>query len=102
MTNPRIDAIPTTAEVGRTVEWSGIGVDETGRDARTGELLIAIDPRYFRPAEVDLLVGDATKAREKLGWVATTTLEELVSEMVAAELVTMNGAAAAGKRITVE
>jgi GDPmannose 4,6-dehydratase len=73
-------------EVGVQVVWSGSGVDEVGRDAATGELRVAIDPRYFRPAEVDLLVGDPTKAREVLGWTPTVELEALCAEMVAADV----------------
>ena len=73
-------------EVGVQVVWSGSGVDEVGRDAATGELRVAIDPRYFRPAEVDLLVGDPTKAREVLGWTPTIELEALCAEMVAADI----------------
>ena len=73
-------------EVGVQVVWSGSGVDEVGRDAATGELRVAIDPRYFRPAEVDLLVGDPTKAREVLGWTPTVELEAMCAEMVAADV----------------
>lgn len=73
-------------ETGRTIEWSGKGVDETGRDAVTGELLVAVNPRYFRPTEVELLIGDSTKAREKLGWEATVTFEHLVRDMVQSDL----------------
>jgi len=73
-------------EVGVQVVWSGSGVDEVGRDAATGELRVAIDPRYFRPAEVDLLVGDPTKAREVLGWTPTVELEALCAEMVTADV----------------
>ena len=65
--------------------WDGSGLQETGRRADTGEVVVRIDPRYFRPAEVETLLGDPTKAREKLGWTPTTTLEELVTEMVAAD-----------------
>ena len=72
--------------VGRTIEWRGSGVEETGIDARTGKTLVRIDPRFFRPAEVDLLLGDPTKAREKLGWQHTIGFEELVREMVEADL----------------
>lgn len=64
------------------IEWSGTGVAETGRRRDTGAAVVRIDPRYFRPAEVETLLGDPTKAREKLGWTPTTTLEELVAEMV--------------------
>lgn len=74
------------AETGRTIEWSGSGVDEVGKDAATGAVLVRIDPRYFRPTEVDLLIGDASKAQEKLGWKHTTTFTELVKEMVASDL----------------
>jgi GDPmannose 4,6-dehydratase len=64
--------------------WEGTGVQETGR-RRSGEVVVRIDPRYFRPAEVETLLGDPSKAHEKLGWTPTTTLEELVAEMVAAD-----------------
>jgi len=77
------------AEVGITLEWRGEGVDEQGFDAETGALRVAIDPRYFRPTEVDLLIGDPTKAKEKLGWVHTTTAHELAREMVQADLKVM-------------
>jgi len=90
------------AEVGRRLEWTGTGEAETGRDARTGEILVAVDPRYFRPAEVDLLVGDASKARRKLGWEPQITFAELVTEMVAAELVSMKREAALRDRIVIE
>lgn len=75
----------TAAELGwGPIEWEGEGVNEIGR-RMTGEIVVKIDPRYFRPAEVETLLGDPTKAREKLGWTPTTTLEELVAEMVAAD-----------------
>jgi GDPmannose 4,6-dehydratase len=74
------------AEIGRTLEWQGEGVDETGRCSRTGDVLVAIDPRYFRPTEVDLLLGDPSKAKQKLGWEHTSTMEDLVREMVAADI----------------
>jgi GDPmannose 4,6-dehydratase len=74
------------AHVGKTLVWEGEGVDEIGRCAQTGRKLVAVDPRYFRPTEVDLLLGDPTKAREKLGWQHTTPLDELCSQMVAADL----------------
>jgi GDPmannose 4,6-dehydratase len=80
------------AEVGVTIEWQGSGVDEKGVDAATGEVRVAIDPRYFRPTEVDLLIGDPTKAKEKLGWVHTTTAHELAKEMVQADLKVMAAA----------
>ena len=78
------------AEVGRRIEWSGHGVDEIGRDAKTGTILIRVDPRYFRPTEVDLLLGDPTKAREKLGWTHKTSFKQLVSEMVAEDMRLIN------------
>ena len=64
-----------------SLEWEGSGMDEVGRRS-TGEIVVRIDPRYFRPAEVETLLGDPTKAHDKLGWTPTTTLEELVAEMV--------------------
>lgn len=73
-------------EVGVDIEWSGEGVEETGTDRASGRLLVRVDPRYFRPTEVELLIGDPSKAKEKLGWSATTTLSELVSEMVREDL----------------
>lgn len=74
------------ADVGRKVIWRGTGVEEKGVDAETGAALVEIDPRYFRPTEVDLLHGDPAKAREKLGWVHSTPFASLVSEMVQADL----------------
>ena len=74
------------AHVGRPLEWHGTGVDEVGREAATGTVRVRIDPRYFRPTEVDVLQGDATKAREKLGWRHTVSFEELVREMVDSDL----------------
>jgi GDPmannose 4,6-dehydratase len=67
------------------IAWQGEGLQETGSRADTGEVVVRIDPRYFRPAEVETLLGDPTRAKEKLGWTPTTTLEELVAEMVAAD-----------------
>ena len=62
------------------------GVDETGRDAKSGNILVSIDPAYFRPTEVDLLIGDASKAREKLGWQPTCNLQQMIEEMIKADL----------------
>ena len=67
------------------LQWEGVGINEIGRRT-TGEVVVRIDPRYFRPAEVETLLGDPSKAREKLGWTPTTTLEELVAEMVATDV----------------
>lgn len=74
------------AEVGRSILWEGEGVVEKGIDARTGEILIEVDPRYFRPNEVDLLVGESSKAHQQLGWQHTTSFNELVREMVKADI----------------
>ena len=74
------------AEVGITLEWSGKGVDETGRDVKSGNIIVSIDPAYFRPTEVDLLIGDASKAREKLGWQPTCDLQQMIEEMIKADL----------------
>ena len=75
------------AETGRELVWRGAGVAEKGLDRRTGKLLVEIDERYFRPLEVDHLLGDAGKARRLLGWRPRTGFAELVAEMVAADLV---------------
>ena len=74
------------AEVGRTITWQGEGIEEVGVDAGSGLVLVRIDPRYFRPTEVDELLGDPSKARTKLGWQHKTTFKELVAEMVASDL----------------
>jgi GDPmannose 4,6-dehydratase len=68
------------------IEWRGSGVDEVGIDKKTGRTVVRVDPRYFRPTEVDSLLGDATKARQKLGWTAEVTFAGLVKEMVEADL----------------
>jgi GDPmannose 4,6-dehydratase len=86
----------SAAELGIVIEWGGQGADERGvvasapKDsaARPGQVIVALDPRYLRPAEVDSLLGDPTKAREKLGWVPKVSFAELVREMVAADLAT--------------
>ncbi len=72
--------------VGRPIEWHGKGVAEKGRCQKTGDVVVAIDPAYFRPTEVDLLLGDPTKAQTKLGWRHTTTFEQLVVEMVQSDM----------------
>mgnify|MGYP001813878321 FL=1 len=68
------------------LDWKGSDARETGIDTATGRTLVRINPRFYRPAEVDLLIGDASRARESLGWSATTTLEELCRMMVAADI----------------
>ena len=65
-----------------SMQWEGSGLNEVGRRSDTGAIVVRIDPRYFRPAEVDTLLGDPQKAHEKLGWKPTTNLEQLVTEMV--------------------
>ena len=72
-------------EIGLEVRWSGKGVDEKGYDA-AGKCIVAVDPRYFRPTEVETLLGDPTKAREKLGWTPRTSFAHLVAEMVSEDL----------------
>ena len=79
------------SEIGRTLVWQGTGVDEQGVNAETGEILVRIDPRYFRPTEVDLLLGDASKARRVLGWEHHTSFRDLVREMVEADLKALDG-----------
>jgi GDPmannose 4,6-dehydratase len=68
------------------VEFKGSGADEVAIDTATGRTVMRLNPRFLRPAEVDLLIGDASLARDKLGWQAQTTLEELCAMMVAADL----------------
>jgi GDPmannose 4,6-dehydratase len=68
------------------MQWDGESTAEVGRRGDTGAVVVRIDPRYFRPAEVDILLGDPSKASEKFGWTPTTTLEKLVAEMVAADV----------------
>ena len=77
------------AEVGRTIEWQGRGIDERGIDAANGQDLIRVDPRYFRPTEVDELLGDPSKAAKHLGWRHETSFKELVAEMVQSDLKTV-------------
>jgi GDPmannose 4,6-dehydratase len=74
------------ANVGRTIAWSGEDRDEVGIDAASGKVLVRIDPRYFRPTEVDLLLGDPRKAREKLGWTHTMSFKDMIAEMVTSDL----------------
>jgi GDPmannose 4,6-dehydratase len=74
-------------EIGREITWTGSGVDEKGLDRKTGDVLVQIDPTYFRPTEVDLLLGDPSKAARVLDWKHSTSFEDLVKVMVAADLV---------------
>ena len=73
-------------EIGITIGWRGKGLNEVGYDKSSGDVIVRIDQRYMRPAEVETLLGDPTKAREKLGWEAKISFEELVKEMVSADL----------------
>jgi len=70
------------AEIGITLKWEGKDVDEKGIDAKTGKIIVEVDPRYFRPTEVELLIGNPERAHKELGWKHKYTLKELVSEMV--------------------
>jgi len=79
------------SKIGTTIEWSGKGTDEVGKSAETGDILVRIDERYFRPTEVDLLLSNPAKAKEKLGWVHSTPFETLVSEMLEADLDLVKG-----------
>ena len=79
-----IDA--ASAELGMDIEWSGKGVDEIGIDRNSGNQIIAVDPRYFRPTEVETLLGDPSRAKKRLGWEAKTPFSQLVKEMAAADL----------------
>lgn len=73
-------------QVGRAIEWQGSGVEEKGVDKKNGDVLVEIDPRYFRPTEVDVLLGDPSKAHTKLGWSHKTSFSELVREMMISDL----------------
>ena len=74
------------SHIGIKIEWRGRGLSETGHDSATGKLLVKVDPRYFRPAEVDLLIGDCTKAKTELGWKPKVNLEQLIKMMVDSDL----------------
>jgi GDPmannose 4,6-dehydratase len=76
-------------QIGVTLAWEGSGVAERGVDAKTGRVLVEVDPRYFRPTEVDLLIGDPSKAERKLGWKHVTKWRDLCAEMVREDLVTV-------------
>ena len=69
-----------------SIRWEGEGADEKGFEENTGQIIVAVDPSYYRPTEVHELLGDASKAREKLGWEPTTTFEEMIAEMIAADM----------------
>lgn len=75
-----------SAELGIDVRWEGEGIEERGIDSTTGEVIVRVDPRYFRPAEVDTLLGDPSKARQKLGWLPKVEFRELVREMALSDL----------------
>jgi GDPmannose 4,6-dehydratase len=85
------------AEVGRSIEWRGKGVEEAGLDKKSGKTIVRIDPTYFRPTEVDLLIGDASKAHKKLGWKPKTSFAVLVKQMVAGDLAIARREVANGK-----
>ena len=76
-------------EIDIQIAWRGKGVEEKGLDAKTGRMLVEIDPRYFRPTEVDLLIGDPAKAHRKLGWRHEKSVDDLCREMVREDLVTV-------------
>lgn len=76
----------TFNQINRPIEWKGTGIDEVGIDTSTGKKIIKIDPRYFRPTEVELLIGDATKAKNKLGWIPKTSLSEIIQVMLECDL----------------
>lgn len=78
------------AKTGVTIAWEGSGLDEVGKDSATGKVLIRIDERYFRPTEVELLLSDPTKAKEKLGWSHTVSFKDLVEDMVESDLALMS------------
>ena len=85
------------ARIGTAIAWQGRAADEKGFDRKTGRLLIEIDPRYYRPTEVELLLGDPTKARERLGWRHTTSFQDLVAGMVDSDLVAIAREHAGGR-----
>jgi GDPmannose 4,6-dehydratase len=75
------------SEIGINIGWKGKNLDEVGYDKSTGDVIVRIDPRYLRPTEVEALIGDATKAKSKLGWEAKTSFAEIVKEMISADLI---------------
>jgi len=72
--------------LGKSIRWEGSGVDEKGYDSETGKLIVSVDPQYFRPTEVETLLGDPTKAKEKLGWTPKISFKEMVYEMMESDL----------------
>ncbi len=77
------DIVETVYQIlGNKIKWIGEGLDEKGIDVETGRLVVTIDPKYFRPSEVDLLIGNAKKAKEILGWESKSTIREILEEMV--------------------
>ena len=74
------------SRVGTAIEWSGSGVDEVGKDASSGKTIVRVDPVYFRPTEVEQLLADPSRAKKELGWSHKTSFEDLVAEMVDADL----------------
>lgn len=74
------------AEVGRTIRWQGEGINEVGIETCSGKDLVRVDRRYFRPTEVDALLGDASKAAQRLGWRHETSFQQLITEMVQSDL----------------
>jgi len=72
--------------LGIDMEWRGQGVEEQGLNGKTGQVIVKVDPRYFRPTEVETLLGDPSKAKRQLGWSAEVTFPELVADMVESDL----------------
>jgi len=79
-----VDMTAKALDIG--IEWKGTGRDEIGINTATGETIVQVNPKFFRPAEVDLLIGDSSKAKQELDWQATTSLEELCKLMVDADM----------------
>ena len=76
----------TFKELDIYLEWRGKGTDEVGIDTKTGKTFVSVDPNYFRPTEVDVLIGDSSKAKKQLGWEPKTTLKEMIKLMVFSDL----------------
>jgi GDPmannose 4,6-dehydratase len=74
------------AELGLTIDWQGEGLDEIGIEKKSGRTIVRVDPRYFRPTEVETLLGDPSKAKQELGWEPEITFEQLVQEMIVEDL----------------